>query len=256
MGTILVNLMVDEGQEESFTPATSRLVIFFLIPSIIGLYRGHLRLPALAEVLSIQVSTTTAGAIVALVAAIAVYAMHSMHARLTKPKVLKEENGEKDKRSKEDGEKNPSTAAAAESDSSALAPSGAPAAAKTRAAAVPRIAAPPPLSSLEKAVLLVHCGTNAYVYFRTMFPTISGGDSGELAGVACTGGVAHPPGYPLWLMLARGTMALLGHKQSPFKVSPKVRLRTPLSVCVCVCSLPPTPPPHHHPTTDPPPSHC
>lgn len=78
------------------------------------------------------------------------------------------------------------------------------------------------------------------VYMKTMYPTVSGGDSGELMGVVCSGtspnqpcscssqpphvhhpkyapsdllriaydestrvgGVAHPPGYPLWLLLA------------------------------------------------------
>ena len=39
-------------------------------------------------------------------------------------------------------------------------------------------------------------------YVLTMYPTISGGDSGELMTVACNFGVAHPPGYPLWTWLA------------------------------------------------------
>lgn len=44
------------------------------------------------------------------------------------------------------------------------------------------------------------------IYVYTAFPSISGGDSGELASIACTGGIAHPPGYPLWLILARSTL--------------------------------------------------
>ena len=47
------------------------------------------------------------------------------------------------------------------------------------------------------------------IYDLTMFPTISGGDSGELVGIACVGGVAHPPGYPLWLIMSRTFMAVL-----------------------------------------------
>ena len=31
------------------------------------------------------------------------------------------------------------------------------------------------------------------IYVRTMYPTVAGGDSGELMGVACELGVAHPP---------------------------------------------------------------
>jgi Protein of unknown function (DUF2723) len=41
------------------------------------------------------------------------------------------------------------------------------------------------------------------VYLRTMAPTIVGGDSGELITVAYKMGVAHPPGYPLFTMLAK-----------------------------------------------------
>jgi hypothetical protein len=35
----------------------------------------------------------------------------------------------------------------------------------------------------------------------TMYPTVPGGDSGELIVAACTRGIAHPPGYPLFTML-------------------------------------------------------
>lgn len=40
------------------------------------------------------------------------------------------------------------------------------------------------------------------VYLWTLAPTVAGGDSGELIAVAATGGVAHPPGYPLYTLLA------------------------------------------------------
>ncbi|HET7225883.1 MAG TPA: DUF2723 domain-containing protein [Candidatus Eisenbacteria bacterium] len=42
----------------------------------------------------------------------------------------------------------------------------------------------------------------ALVYLATLAPGLPAGDSGELIAVAATGGVAHPPGYPLWTMLA------------------------------------------------------
>lgn len=41
------------------------------------------------------------------------------------------------------------------------------------------------------------------VYLLTLAPTILGGDTGELAAVACSSGVAHPPGYPVFIILAK-----------------------------------------------------
>jgi len=41
------------------------------------------------------------------------------------------------------------------------------------------------------------------VYLFTLAPTITFGDSGELVTAAYTLGNAHPPGYPLWLILAK-----------------------------------------------------
>jgi hypothetical protein len=46
------------------------------------------------------------------------------------------------------------------------------------------------------------------LYIRTAYPTVAGGDNGELLSIACTGGVAHPPGYPLWVMLSMAALAL------------------------------------------------
>lgn len=40
------------------------------------------------------------------------------------------------------------------------------------------------------------------LYAALLHPGVPAGDSGELIAVAATGGVAHPPGYPLWTMLA------------------------------------------------------
>ena len=39
-------------------------------------------------------------------------------------------------------------------------------------------------------------------YFYTLAPTVTSGDSGELVSAACTLGVPHPPGYPLWTITA------------------------------------------------------
>ena len=40
------------------------------------------------------------------------------------------------------------------------------------------------------------------VYTCTMYRTVPGGDSGELIVAGCTAGIAHPPGYPTYTMLA------------------------------------------------------
>jgi hypothetical protein len=48
-------------------------------------------------------------------------------------------------------------------------------------------------------------------YLATLLRGVPGGDSGELIASAVTGGVAHPPGYPLFLLLARAaTLVPLG----------------------------------------------
>jgi Flp pilus assembly protein TadD len=41
------------------------------------------------------------------------------------------------------------------------------------------------------------------VYVLTLAPTVTAEDSGELITAACTLGVAHPPGYPLWCLLGK-----------------------------------------------------
>lgn len=49
------------------------------------------------------------------------------------------------------------------------------------------------------SVVFVAC---LLVYGSTLVPTVPGGDSGELVAVANELAVAHPPGYPLWTLLA------------------------------------------------------
>ena len=55
----------------------------------------------------------------------------------------------------------------------------------------------------------------AFVYGLTLSPSVGAGDSGELILAAHSLGIPHPPGYPVWLLLARvadlipwGTVAL------------------------------------------------
>lgn len=46
-------------------------------------------------------------------------------------------------------------------------------------------------------------GTTAFaLYLATLAPTVTSEDSGELIGAAFVAGIPHPPGYPLWTLLA------------------------------------------------------
>jgi hypothetical protein len=47
------------------------------------------------------------------------------------------------------------------------------------------------------------------VYAVTLAPSVPAGDSGELITVAATGGVAHPPGYPLYTILGRAWLGVV-----------------------------------------------
>lgn len=73
---------------------------------------------------------------------------------------------------------------------------------KTRTDAPPpppvAVAGAPERPWAEALAALVALG----VYLRTLAPTVAGGDSGELIAVGATLGIAHPPGYPLYTLLA------------------------------------------------------
>nr|DBA14368.1 TPA: hypothetical protein GDO54_005350 [Pyxicephalus adspersus] len=47
------------------------------------------------------------------------------------------------------------------------------------------------------------------VYMKTLHPSVPGGDSGELITAAYELGVAHPPGYPLFTLLAKAATVLV-----------------------------------------------
>jgi hypothetical protein len=56
------------------------------------------------------------------------------------------------------------------------------------------------------------------IYTLTLCPTVPGGDSGELIGAATVMGVAHPPGYPLWTLLAK-LFTYLPHGSTAWRVN-------------------------------------
>ncbi|KAJ1471083.1 hypothetical protein T484DRAFT_1916790, partial [Baffinella frigidus] len=59
-----------------------------------------------------------------------------------------------------------------------------------------------PQQAGEQAAGVLVAVTVLAVYVRTMYRSVPGGDSGELIVAGCTVGIAHPPGYPLFTMLA------------------------------------------------------
>jgi hypothetical protein len=61
----------------------------------------------------------------------------------------------------------------------------------------------PEVRPRERIIASVACGLASFiVYLATLCPSVGGLDSGELTVVAATRGVAHPPGYPLYTLLA------------------------------------------------------
>ena len=73
----------------------------------------------------------------------------------------------------------------------------------------------------------------ARAYLPTAFATVPGGDSGELIAEACQLGVAHPPGYPLFVYFAQLAMVML----APFGLSPAFSVNVACCVLGCVTSL-------------------
>eukprot|EP00052_Salpingoeca_macrocollata_P026965 m.253883 g.253883 ORF g.253883 m.253883 type:complete len:627 (-) comp22676_c0_seq3:615-2495(-) len=71
---------------------------------------------------------------------------------------------------------------------------------KTAAAAAVAAPAAADVPSLLPSLLLLGALQLA-VYGSTLFPSIPGGDSGELVSTSYVGGVPHPPGYPTYAML-------------------------------------------------------
>ncbi len=61
-------------------------------------------------------------------------------------------------------------------------------------------------SASRRHALLVALGLSVLclgVYYASLGSSVGGGDSGELITAAWDFGVAHPPGYPLWILLAK-----------------------------------------------------
>jgi tetratricopeptide (TPR) repeat protein len=76
------------------------------------------------------------------------------------------------------------------------------------------------------------------VYFPTMSPTVGIIDSGELAAVACTLGIAHPTGYPLFTLLGSMISMLPIGGEEIVRLNAMAAIVTSLSVsCFVLLSL-------------------
>lgn len=62
------------------------------------------------------------------------------------------------------------------------------------------------MSRAEYAALAVLETGVVLAYASTLYPSVAGGDSGELVAESCHLGVSHPPGYPLFNMVVHAWM--------------------------------------------------
>nr|CCA21718.1 conserved hypothetical protein [Albugo laibachii Nc14]CCA21857.1 conserved hypothetical protein [Albugo laibachii Nc14] len=72
------------------------------------------------------------------------------------------------------------------------------------------------------------------VYMNTLYPSIPGGDSGELVAESCHLGVAHPPGYPLYILIHHAclqSMRFLESLSVISKISPAVVANSVSALC-------------------------
>ena len=76
-----------------------------------------------------------------------------------------------------------------------------------------------PLAPLDWLLLLGMLGASLALYVATAARTVTGEDAGELLAAAHGFGVPHPPGYPLWLLLAWAADHLLPFGTVAFRVS-------------------------------------
>ncbi|RLN89694.1 hypothetical protein BBJ28_00013545 [Nothophytophthora sp. Chile5] len=92
--------------------------------------------------------------------------------------------------------------------------------------------APSSLSWGDVAVLLALASGTLAGYTATLYPSIAGGDSGELVAESCHLGVSHPPGYPLFTMAVHLVTTSL-----PFGGTPAWRANFFSAVVLWLCNV-------------------
>src|ERR1051326_2473444 len=83
---------------------------------------------------------------------------------------------------------------------------------------VESVQAPSVASRRDLPMALVLSAAFLLLYLRTLCPTVYLGDSGEIATAIVTGGVIHPPGYPLFTLLGRVALALIPYGEPAFRI--------------------------------------
>jgi hypothetical protein len=74
-------------------------------------------------------------------------------------------------------------------------------------------------SRLERRLAAATALAAFAVYLRTLAPTISSEDGGELVAAAYTLGIAHPTGYPLWCLPAEAFIELVPFGEVAWRAS-------------------------------------
>src|SRR5437588_8779534 len=74
------------------------------------------------------------------------------------------------------------------------------------------------LKRTDAAVGLGLAAAFLYIYLRTLCPTVYLGDSGDFCTAIVTGGVPHPPGYPLFGLLGRASLHLIPYGEPAFRI--------------------------------------
>src|SRR5215210_5731813 len=70
------------------------------------------------------------------------------------------------------------------------------------------------------------------LYLRTLCRTVYLGDSGEISTAIATGGVIHPPGYPLLSLLGRVALLTIPIGEPAFRIGCIVALAAALTVSI------------------------
>src|SRR6266540_3842542 len=78
--------------------------------------------------------------------------------------------------------------------------------------------APQPQGRGDWTITLVLSMAFLLIYLRTLCPTVYLGDSGDICTAIATGGVPHPPGYPLFGLLGRLALALIPQGEPAFRI--------------------------------------
>src|ERR1051326_386770 len=96
---------------------------------------------------------------------------------------------------------------------------------------VESVQAPSVASRRDLPMALVLSAAFLGLYLRTLCPTVYLGDSGEISTAIATGGVIHPPGYPLFSLMGRLALVLIPWGEPAFRIGCLVAFSAAAAVC-------------------------